>query len=119
MPAKGRESEKITGNRPHTFAPDTCSQTADAFQDESPVGMTLERIIDLTGEFCHLNELVVSMIDTRGGYTNPGAYLETVQPLLDRLELEIRMRYRAGMNSREIKQIVTEWIDRESGLLRP
>ncbi|MDD5024990.1 MAG: hypothetical protein PHF57_09485 [Methanoregula sp.] len=115
MSETGEESEMINGDHPPTSDPDTFSPTADTFQNESPVGMTLERIIDLTGEFCHLNELVISVIDSRGGYTSPGAYLETVQPLLDRLELEIRIRYRSGMNTHEIKQIISEWIDRECG----
>jgi hypothetical protein len=76
-------------------------------------GMTLEQIIDITGEFAHLNELVMSYIDKSGGFAGPDAYFKTVQPLLDLLEIEIRVRCRSGMTHQQMKLIVQDWIDQE------
>ena len=52
--------------------------------------MTLEQIIDMTGEFVHLNELIMLYIESAGGFAGADAYFRTVQPLLDLLEVEIR-----------------------------
>ncbi len=76
-------------------------------------GMTLEQIIDITGEFVHLNELVMMHIEKSGGFAGPDAYFKTVQPLLDLLEVEIRVRCLAGMTQQQMKLIVQDWIDRE------
>jgi hypothetical protein len=94
-----------------TAEPETSS--ADAFQSEIPVGMTLESIIDLTGEMEHLNELVMLHLERGGGFTCPTAYFTAVQPILDLLEVEIRVRYRPGMTKNEMKLIVQDWIDEE------
>jgi len=84
---------------------------------ESPkdvlTGMTLEQIIDITGEFTHLNELVMIHIEKSGGFTGPDAYFKTVQPLLDLLEVEIRIRFRPGMTQQQMKLVVQDWIDQE------
>ena len=76
-------------------------------------GMTLEQIIDVTGEFTHLNDLVMKYIEKSGGFTGPDAYFKTVQPLLDLLEVEIRVRCRAGMTQPQMKLVVQDWIDQE------
>lgn len=86
---------------------------ADAFQSEIPVGMTLESIIDLTGEMEHLNELVMLHLEKGGGFTCPSTYFTTVQPILDLLEVEIRVRYIPGMTKSDMKLIVQDWIDEE------
>jgi len=78
-----------------------------------PAGMTLEQIIDITGEFLHLNELVMIHIERSGGFTGEEAYFRTVQPLLDLLEVEIRVRCTAGITQQQMKLVVQDWIDRE------
>ena len=76
-------------------------------------GMTLEQIIDLTGEFSHLNELVMIHIGKSRGFTGPEAYFRAVQPLLDLLEVEIRVRCTAGITRQQMKLVVQDWIDQE------
>ena len=90
----------------------------DPLQSDLPVGVTLESIIDLTGEMEHLNELVMLNLDKGGGFTCPASYFSVVQPILDMLEIEIRGRYRAGMTKNDMKQIVGDWIDTEISLLQ-
>jgi hypothetical protein len=87
------------------------------FQTDLPVNMNLETIIDLTGELEHLNELVLKTLDRDGGFTCTEAYFITVQPILDLLEVEIRIRYRPGMSKTELKRIINEWIDGEIRVL--
>jgi len=89
------------------------SSKADVFQSDIPGGLTLESIIDLTGEMEHLNELVMLHLDKGGGFTCPSAYFTTVQPILDLLEVEIRVRYQPGMTKNEMKLVVQDWIDGE------
>jgi hypothetical protein len=86
---------------------------SDGFQTELPVNLTLETIIELTGEMEHLNELVLLSLDRNGGFTCTEAYFSTVQPILDLLEVEIRVRYLPGMSKNEMKLIVQDWIDGE------
>jgi len=99
--------------------PDDCRQTVepqgppDGFKTEIPVNMTLETIIDQTGEMEHLNELVLLSLDQTGGFTSTEAYFATVQPILDLLEVEIRVRYQPGMSTNEMKLIIQDWIDTE------
>jgi hypothetical protein len=76
-------------------------------------GMTLENIIDLTGELEHLNELIVLHLHKAGGFTCTEAYFSAVQPVLDLLEVEIRIRYRPDMTLQELKLLVQDWIDKE------
>ncbi len=78
-----------------------------------PVGMTLEDIIDRTGELEHLNELVMLRLDKSGGFSCTESYFSTVQPILDLLEVEIRLRYHHGMSNQEMKLLVQDWIDLE------
>ena len=85
----------------------------DAFVAGIPQGMALETIIDLTGELEHLNELVMHHLEKEGGFTSPASYFAAVQPILDLLEFEIRIRYRPGMTLQEMKLLVQDWIDEE------
>lgn len=88
-------------------------KSSDGFGTDLPVNVTLENILDLTGEIEHLNELVLLSLDRDGGFTSTEAYFATVQPILDMLEVEIRFRYRAGMSKNEMKLIIQDWIDGE------
>jgi hypothetical protein len=78
-----------------------------------PQGMTLEAIVDLTGEMEHLNELVMLHIEKEGGFTTPDLYFAMVQPVLDLLEFEIRIRSYPGMTQKEMKLVIQDWIDEE------
>lgn len=80
--------------------------------------MTLESIVDSTGEFDHLNELVMLRIAKCGGYGGVEHYLESVTPVLDLLEVEIRVRYTPGMTRARMKQVIHDWIDTEIAGLR-
>ena len=85
----------------------------DGFHTGLPVNLTLENIIDLTGEMEHLNELVMLSLEKSGGFTCNEAYFSCVQPILDLLEVEIRVRYQPGMSRNEMKLIIQDWIDSE------
>jgi hypothetical protein len=98
---------------PECGAEERNTSPADSFPSEMPSCMTLESIIDLTGEMEHLNELVMLHLEKGGGFTCPSAYFTTVQPILDLLEVEIRVRYQPGMTKNEMKLIVQDWIDEE------
>ena len=82
-------------------------------QPASLAGMTMEQIVDLTGEFSHLNELVMIHIELAGGFTGTDAYFRIVQPVLDLLEVEIRVRCRTGITQQQMKLVVQDWIDQE------
>jgi hypothetical protein len=73
----------------------------------------LERIVDQTDEMAHLNQLVLLHLEKCGGFTTPDAYFTLVQPVLDLLEVEIRVRYYPGMTTTEMKRVVQDWIDCE------
>jgi hypothetical protein len=90
----------------------------DEFLSKAPFGMTLENIIDLTGELEHLNELVMLQLTKAGGFTCTDSYFSAVQPILDLLEVEIRIRYHYGMNNQEMKLLVQDWIDKEIAELK-
>jgi hypothetical protein len=98
--------------------PSVPSDPSEGFKTDLPATMTLEDIIDLTGEMEHLNELVMLSLDRDGGFTSPEAYFAMVHPILDLLEVEIRVRYRPGMSKNELKLIVQDWIDGEIRELR-
>jgi hypothetical protein len=104
---------------PETVPDDDChnpsapSDLPEGFTADMPVNMTLENILDLTGEMEHLNELVMLSLDKEGGFTSAEAYFTTVQPILDLLEVEIRVRCQAGMSKNEMKLIIQDWIDCE------
>ena len=85
----------------------------DVLRSAVPPGMTLENIINLTGELEHLNELVMLQLNKAGGFTCTESYFCTVQPILDLLEVEIRFRYHPGMNNQEMKLLIQDWIDKE------
>lgn len=80
--------------------------------------MTLEGIVDSTGEFEHLNELIQLTIDRCGGFRDTAEYFKTVTPILDLLEVEIRIRYRDGMTRKQMKLVIQDWIDKEIAGLR-
>ena len=103
---RDRNEEKTSVNE--EIPPSSCTSAP-------PVapGMTLEQIIDLTGEFSHLNELVMIHIEKSGGFTGQEAYFRAVQPLLDLLEVEIRVRCTAGISRQQMKLVVQDWIDQE------
>lgn len=88
------------------------------FRSDLPANMTLETLVELTGEIEHLNELVQRTLERDGGFTSVDAYLKTVQPILDLLEVEIRVQFRPGMRRNEWKLIIQDWIDSELRLLR-
>jgi len=83
-----------------------------------PVTLTLEEIVDLTGEMEHLNGLVQLALDKKGGFTTPEAYFAVVRPILDLLEVEIRVRCRTCRTRNEMKRIIRDWIDEEIRALR-
>ncbi len=85
----------------------------DGFRTELPASMNLETIIELTGEIAHLNDLVMLALEKEGGFTCKESYFTTVQPILDLLEVEIRVRYQPGMSRNEMKLIIQDWIDSE------
>jgi hypothetical protein len=107
-PSPDNDNKKTTGP----------SDPPEGFQTDLPVNVTLGTIIELSGEMEHLNELVQKSLDRNGGFTCTEAYFTTVQPILDLLEVEIRVRYRPGMSKNEMKLIIQDWIDEEIRMLR-
>jgi len=91
----------------------TPGEIGDTFSYEISRGITLERILDITGEMAHLNQLVLLHFEKCGGFTTQDAYFTLVQPVLDLLEVEIRMKYRHGMTKTAMKLVVQDWIDYE------
>ncbi len=97
-----------------------CFQENPAIPEMPQAGqcLTLEQIVDRTGEIEHLNELIVLNLEKAGGFTSAEDYLVMVAPILDLLEVEIRVRYRPGMTTKEMKLIVQDWIDAEIACIR-
>jgi hypothetical protein len=83
-----------------------------------PAGMTLDDVIDVTGELEHLNELVLLSLEKSGGFSCTESYFSVVQPLLDLLEVELRIRCTSGMTQQQVKLIIQDWIDEEIADLR-
>ena len=111
----------MTGkDTPRDISPDGMLKEADGdtFSSELSRSTTLERIIDLTDEMAHLNQLILLHLEKCGGFTTPEAYLTVVQPVLDLLEVEIGVRYHPGMTTTEMKLVVQDWIDSEIAELR-
>ena len=81
-------------------------------------GMTLEAVVDATGEFEHLNELVILQIKRSGGLNSTRDYFEIVTPVLDLLEVEIRVRSVRGITHQQMKLVIQDWIDKEIAELR-
>jgi len=107
----GSAATKNLRQEPQLDPPSGNSVTAHVCDDTG--GMTLEQVIDLAGEFVHLHDLVMLHIENTGGFTDTGTYFRTVQPILDMLEVEIRVRCRPGMTQQQVKLIVQDWIDQE------
>jgi hypothetical protein len=82
-------------------------------EDHSVFGMTLEEIIDASGEFEHLNELVLLHIKRSGGLKSPEDYFALVTPILDLLEREIRVCSVQGITKQQMKLVIQDWIDKE------
>ncbi|MCK9593503.1 MAG: hypothetical protein M0Q91_15985 [Methanoregula sp.] len=101
------------GNNDHNPPINDTNRAKEGLPSAVPPGKTLENIIDLTGELEHLNELVMLQLDKTGGFTCTESYFSTVQPILDLLEVEIRIRFYPGMNIQEMKLLVQDWIDKE------
>jgi hypothetical protein len=80
--------------------------------------MTLEAIVEVTGEFEHLNELVMLHIKKAGGLNCIDDYFTTVTPILDLLEVEIRVRYAPGITIKQMKLVIHHWIDNEIAELK-
>jgi hypothetical protein len=107
-----------TSDRVNTQDDSIALLPADELFSDTPVNMTLEQIIDSTGELEHLNELVMLHVERSGGFYNTESYFATVQPVLDMLEVEIRVRYHPAMKKQEMKLLVQDWIDSEIRGLR-
>jgi hypothetical protein len=95
----------------------TAEVTGDTSSLELSGGITLEQIVDLTGELVHLNQLILLHIEKCGGFTTHDAYFIAIQPVLDLLEVEVRYRYHSGMTTQEMKLVVQDWIDCEIAAL--
>lgn len=95
----------------------TKERSGEAPSSGSYGGITLEQLIDETDEMSHLNEFIICYIEKNGGFSTPEAYFALVQPLLDLLEVEIRVRYYPGITKKEMKLVVQDWIDNEITLL--
>jgi len=80
--------------------------------------MTLEQVIDMTGELEHLNELVLIHLEKNGGFKGQQSYFTIVTPVLDSLEIVIRQKYLPGMSRDEMKLLIQDWIDGELAGLR-
>jgi len=85
----------------------------DTSSSEFSGGLTLERILDDMDEMAHLNEFILKYVEKNGGISSPEAYFSMVQPVLDLLEVEIRVRYWPGMTKKDMKLVVQDWIDCE------
>jgi len=109
--------EKATppeGSSPSLNPEPACDTPASDFSG----GVTLERIIDETDEMSHLNQLILLHVERNGGFTTHEAYFSLVQPILDLLEREIRLKYWPGMTKKDMKLVVQDWIDCEIAALQ-
>jgi hypothetical protein len=106
-------TELDTGDTPERNQDHTDISGSGKFLSDIPAGMTLESIINMTGEMKHLHELVMLHVEKSGVVTCPASYFTLVSPILDMLEEEIRFRYHDGMTKEQIKRIVRDWINKE------
>jgi hypothetical protein len=97
----------------HGPLPENRGTAEDSACPAIPANMTLESIVDFTGELEHLNALVQLHLERSGGFRSTASYFTIVTPILDMLEVEIRVRYQDGMSRDQIKFIVRHWIDEE------
>ncbi len=98
--------------------PGGIQEQSDYLETLCPEKMTLELIIDSTGEFEHLNELIMLQIEKCGGFKGIEEYFKIVTPTLDLLEVEIRVRYTPGTTKKQMKLIIQDWIDKEISGIR-
>lgn len=108
-----QRDHSATGSTGNGCACDTSTSADAQFLLEIATGMNLERIVEITEEFEHLNNLIMRHVEKGGGFTSPDAYFKSVQPVLDMLEIEIRVRYCPGMTRKQMKLIIQDWIDQE------
>ena len=78
-------------------------------------GLTLQDLIEGTGELEHLNTLVLRHLEEEGGFSGKEEYFTLVHPLLDELELHLRERLSPDMSIEEVKQIIHDWIEAKLG----
>jgi len=115
-PPDGMEKSK---NGTHTETrPGSGLPASEKHPSDKTVCRTLEQIVDLTGEFAHLNELVMIPINNSGGFSSPDAYFRIVQPILDKLEMEIRIRCQPGTSTASMNLVIQNWIDKEIAALK-
>jgi hypothetical protein len=113
-----------TGASPDSFCnpaeepPARRGESGSTCTEPDPGRLTLEQIVEMTGEFEHLNELVLLRLERSGGFTGTEAYFKTVHPLLDMLEIEIRVKCTHDTTAGQMTRIVREWIDREISELK-
>jgi hypothetical protein len=113
-----QSDQSATGSPANKYARECCTPADVQFLAEIATGMCLERIVEITEEFDHLNDLIMLYIEKSGGFTSTEAYFKSVQPVLDMLEIEIRVRYCPGMTRKQMKLIIQDWIDQEIRELR-
>jgi hypothetical protein len=103
---------------PHCISPSFPREPAsDTTSSDCSGGLTLEHIIDEIDEMSHLNRFIEQYVEKMGGFTTPEAYFAMIQPVLDLLEAEIRVRYAPGMTKQDMKLVVQDWIDYEIAML--
>ena len=118
MNSKPDETEKSRNGIHTETRPGSGSPASDKTPSDMAACRTLEQIVDLTGEFEHLNELVMIHINNSGGFSGPDAYFKIVRPVLDKLEAEIRIRLQPGMSAATLKLVIEDWIDTEIAALK-
>ena len=75
-------------------------------------GLTLQALVEGTGELEHLNTLVLRHLE-QAGWTGTDNYFTLVRPLLDEMERDLRERLSPDMSPEEVKQIIHDWIEAE------
>ena len=85
----------------------------------SAFGLTLQDLIEGTGELEHLNILVLKHLEDVGGFNGKDEYFTLVHPLLDALEKHLRERLSPDMSLEEVKQIIHDWIEAELNRTSP
>jgi hypothetical protein len=111
----------MLNHEPPESGSDGSSASPAGCETPEPAGqftLTLENIIDMTGELEHLNELVMIRLGREGGFSGQQSYFTIVTPILDRLEITIRQKYHEGMDRDALKILIRGWIDQEIGALQ-
>ena len=107
-----------SSGKPTEESPVRSGESGCTCTEPDPGRLTLEQVVEMTGEFEHLNELVLLRLERSGGFTGTEAYFKTVHPILDMLEIEIRVKCTHDTTASRMKCIVREWIDREISELK-